>query len=156
MPDKNRQSTLRRLIEEKIKIGVEQILNDRFDKDSLMALATVVDGIPSMRPVDSYYDNHAFYVLTHALSNKMQQIAKNPIVAISGEWFSAHAIGVNMSWFGAAESSVIAQKMRTVFASWIDNGHNDFNDKNTCILRLDVTDGILFENGVRYEIDFRK
>lgn len=65
-------------------------------KDSLIALATVEEGIPHVRTVDGYYDNGAFYVLTYALSNKMEQIAKNPIVAISGEWFMAHGTGSNL------------------------------------------------------------
>ncbi len=120
----------------------------------MIALATDVDGIPSVRTVDSYYENHAFYVLTHARSNKMQQIAKNPNVAMAGEWFTAHGTATSLGWFGAAENKAIAQKMRTVFASWIDNGHSDLNDENTCILRLDLTNGTLFANGVRYAIDF--
>ena len=28
----------------------------------------------------------------------------------------------------------IANLMRTMFAEWIDNGHNNFDDVNTCIL----------------------
>lgn len=57
---------------------------ERFGKDSLIALATVVDGVPNVRTVDSFYENGAFYVLTYALSNKMKQIKKNSVVAISG------------------------------------------------------------------------
>lgn len=46
--------------------------------------------------------------------------------------------------------------MKTVFAQWIDNGHNNFEDENTCILRIDLTDGVLFSNGTRYDFDFTK
>lgn len=28
------------------------------------------------------------------------------------------------------------------------------NDKNTCILRIKLTDGILFDNGKKYNVDF--
>ena len=41
--------------------------------------------------------------------------------------------------------------MRTAFAEWIDNGHNDFNDENTIILRVELTDGLLLSYGKRYE-----
>ena len=72
------------------------ILTDRFGKDSLIALATVEDGIPHVRTVDAVYIDGAFYVVTYALSGKCKQIAKNPTVAISGEWFTAHGIGENL------------------------------------------------------------
>lgn len=75
---------------EKLKENVEKVIIERFGKDSLIALATVEEGVPYVRIVDGYYDNRAFYVLTYALSNKMMQIAQNPVVAISGEWFTAH------------------------------------------------------------------
>ena len=70
----------------------EEILKQRFGKDSLIALATVEDGIPYVRTVDAVYIDNAFYVVTYSLSGKMQQIAKNPTVAISGEWFTQTTI----------------------------------------------------------------
>lgn len=45
-------------------------------------------------------------------------------------------------------------KLRNAFATWIDNGHNNFEDENTCILCIQLTDGILFSHGTRYDIDF--
>lgn len=49
-------------------------------------------------------------------------------MAISGDWFTAHGKGMNLGWF--------------------------CKDENTCILRIQLTDGILFSNGIRYDIDF--
>lgn len=139
---------------EKLSREAEQILAERFGKDTVIALATTENGVPYVRSVNAFYENKAFYVLTYALSTKMKQIEKNPVVAISGDWFTAHARGVNLGYFGENENSTIAQKMRTVFAEWIDNGHNNFSDENTCILRIELTDGILLSHGTRYEIDF--
>lgn len=141
---------------QKLTREIETIMAERFGKDSLIALATVEDGIPYVRTVDAYYDNGAFYVLTYALSNKMKQIEQNPTVAISGDWFTAHGRGSNLGWFGSRENEQTADKMRAVFAEWIDNGHNNFEDENTCILRVELTDGVLFSNGSRYDIDFTK
>ena len=50
----------------------------------------------------------------------------------------------------------IAEKLRATFSAWIDNGHNNFEDENTCILCIQLTDGVLFSQGTRYEIDFTK
>ena len=139
---------------EKLKENVEKVIIERFGKDSLIALATVEEGVPYVRTVDGYYDNRAFYVLTYALSNKMMQIAQNPVVAISGEWFTAHGTGNNLGWFCKKENEQIANKMKTLFAEWINNGHNNFEDENTYILRIELTNGVLFSNGTRYDIDF--
>ena len=139
---------------EKLTKEVEAILLDRFGKDNIIALATAIDNIPYVRSVDAFYEDGAFYVLTHGLSGKMKQIEKNPTVAISGEWFTAQGKGVNLGYFGNADNARIAEKMKDVFSTWIDNGHNNFDDTNTCILCIKLTNGILFSNGTRYEIDF--
>ena len=139
---------------EKLTKTTESILLERFGRDSIVALATSVDNVPYVRSVDAFYENGAFYVLTHGLSGKMKQIEQNPTVALSGDWFTAHGTGVNLGYFGKEENAYIAGKMRQVFSAWIDNGHNDFDDINTCILRIQLTSGVLFSNGTRYEIDF--
>ncbi|MBQ7828850.1 MAG: pyridoxamine 5'-phosphate oxidase family protein [Clostridia bacterium] len=139
---------------EKLSDKTNAVLLERFGKDSIIALATAIDNKPFVRQVDAFYENGAFYVLTHALSGKMKQIEQNPTVAISGQWFTAQGIGENLGYFGKSENLRIASKMRDIFSSWIDNGHNNFDDINTCILRIRLTEGILFSNGARYEIDF--
>ena len=130
------------------------ILSDRFGKDSLIALATVEDGIPHVRTVDAVYIDGAFYVVTYSLSGKMQQIAKNPTVAISGEWFTAHGVGENLGHVLLSENKVIMDILRAAFAAWYDNGHTNEADPNTCLLKISLTDGVLFSDGTRYDIDF--
>ena len=115
----------------------ERIMIERFGRDTVIALATVSDGVPYVRSVNAYYENGAFYVITHALSDKMKQIRNNPTVAISGEWFTAHGKGVDLGYFGKEESRAIAERLKMVFARWIDNGHTDFDDENTIILRIE-------------------
>lgn len=74
----------------------EKIMRERFGKDSIIALATVEGSMPCVRNVDAYYENGAFYIITHALSNKMKQLAQNPNAAIAGEWFNAHETGASL------------------------------------------------------------
>ena len=132
----------------------ETILQERFGKDSVIALATMEDGKPWVRNVNAFYEDGAFYVITYGLSNKMRQLAKNPEAAIAGDWFTAQGRGVDMGYFGREENREMAQKLRQAFAAWIDNGHNDFTDENTCILCVRLSDGVLLSHGKRYEIDF--
>lgn len=139
---------------EKLSKEAEKIMMERFGKDSIIALATSCEDIPYVRSVNSFYQEGAFYILTYGKSNKMKQIAVNPNVAISGDWFTAIGKGVNLGYFGKAENEAIAKRMRGVFAEWIDNGHNNFEDENTCILKIELTSGVLFSHGTKYEIDF--
>ena len=131
-----------------------QLLAERFGKDSLIALATVEDGIPHVRTVDAVYLGGAFYVVTCSLSGKCKQIAKNPTVAISGEWFTAHGIGENLGHVLLPENKAVMDILRAAFAAWYDNGHTNEADPNTCLLKIRLTDGVLFSNGTRYDIDF--
>ena len=131
-----------------------KIMEERFGKDNIIALATTQAGIPHVRYVNTLYFNEAFYIITYALSRKMKQIEANPAVAIAGEWFTAHGNAVNLGYFEKPENAEIAKKLRVAFAEWIDNGHNDFNDINTCILSVQLTTGVLFSHGTRYDIDF--
>jgi len=132
----------------------QQIMNERFGKDSLISLATAADSVPYVRTVNAYYENGAFYVITYALSNKMKQIAQNPTVAVSGDWFTAHGRGESLGWFGRPENKKMADKLTAAFADWISNGHNNFADENTIILKIQLTHGVLFSHGTRYDIDF--
>jgi uncharacterized pyridoxamine 5'-phosphate oxidase family protein len=53
---------------------IKAILDEQFKKDSLMALATINGDYPSVRTVNAYYEDECFYIITHALSNKMKHI----------------------------------------------------------------------------------
>ena len=129
---------------------VEKIMMERFGRDTVIALSTVKDDMPYVRYVNAYYENGAFYMITHALSNKMKHMENNPIVAVAGEWFSAHGKGINLGYWGKTENHLIARKLKKVFAGWIDNGHNNFDDENTIILCVELTDGLLFSQGRKY------
>jgi len=140
---------------EKLTKELEELMVQRFGKDTVIALATTENGVPYVRNVNGYYEDGSFYVITYGLSKKMKQIAKDPTVAIAGEWFTAHGKGFDLGYFGKCENAEMAQKLRAVFAAWIDNGHNDFSDENTRILRIQLTEGTLLAQGTRYDIDFR-
>ena len=135
----------------KLNQAAEKIMMERFGKDTVIALATVENGVPYVRYVNAYYENGAFYIITYALSNKIKHMENNPTIAIAGEWFTAHGKGVNLGYWGKEENHLIAEKLKNAFAEWIDNGHNNFNDENTIILCVELVDGLLLSHGTRYE-----
>ena len=151
-----RRGKEKKRIMEKLTSKTERLMTERFGKDTVIALATTEDGVPYVRYVNAFYEDRAFYIITHALSGKMKQLGKNPAAAIAGEWFTAQGTGINLGYFGKQENREIAEKLRKAFAAWIDNGHNDFADENTCILCVRLSDGVLLSHGERYEIDFTK
>lgn len=135
----------------KLSAEAEKIMNERFGKDTVIAFATVEREVPYVRNVNAFYENGAFYIITYALSNKVKQIEKNSNVAIASDWFSAHGQAYNLGYFGKEENRIIAEKLKSAFREWIDNGHNDFADEHTIILRVELMDGLLLSHGKRYE-----
>jgi hypothetical protein len=107
--------------------------------------------------VDAYYEDCAFYVTTHAKSNKMKQIAKNPEVSIAvcSEWLTANGIGENLGWVLDPKNTELRNKLRTAFAPWYDNANNE-KDENCCILAIRLTRGTLNINHWEklYHMDF--
>lgn len=132
-----------------------ELMTQRFGHDTVLSLATLDGKTPAVRMVNSYYENGVFYTVTYALSNKIKQIETNPTVAVCGEWFTAHGIGESMGYIRAEHNTEIAAKLRQAFSAWYSNGHTDENDTNTIILRIRLTDAVLFNHGTRYDIDFK-
>ena len=132
----------------------EKILTERFGRDTLIALATESNGTPYVRTVNACYEDGAFYIITHALSNKMRQLAQNPAAAIAGEWFTAHGRGVDLGYIGKEENRRIADRLKEAFSAWLNNGHVDMQDENTVLLCIPLETGTLFSHGTRYDIEF--
>ncbi|MBR7137812.1 MAG: pyridoxamine 5'-phosphate oxidase family protein [Clostridia bacterium] len=127
------------------------ILAKRFGTDSLMALATVDEtGNPWVRTIDAIFVGDSFYTITHGSSHKMEHLRRDPRAAISGDWFSGHALCASLGHVAAEENREIADRLRAAFAAWYDNGHTDESDPQTIILRIRLTDGILYDHGTRY------
>lgn len=132
--------------------NAEQVMQERFGKDNVLALATVDNGEPWVRSVNAYYENGAFYVITYGLSNKMRQIGEHPSVALAGDWFTGRGQGESLGFAGKPENAALLAKLRQAFSEWIDNGHTDLADENTVILCIRLTEAVLFSHGTRYEL----
>ena len=143
-----------------------KLLDEKFGngKDNIIALATIArepnnDGTPRpvVRGVDAYYEDGLFYVTTHAKSNKMQQIEKNPQVSIASisEMFTASGIGENLGWVLDPKNAELRNKLRIAFAPWYDSANNE-KDENCCILAIRLTRGTLNINHWEklYHMDF--
>ena len=84
----------------------------------------------------------------------MTQINQNMHVSVSGAWFTGHGTGRNMGYILHEKNADMIDKLRTIFCEWYDNGHINEADTDTIILRIQLTDGILFSQGTRYDLEF--
>lgn len=64
-------------MKEKFPPEAERIMQERFGHDTLLSVATVDGEISYVRTVNAYYEDGAFYIITHGLSNKRKHIRKN-------------------------------------------------------------------------------
>lgn len=128
-----------------------KLLDEKFGggKDNVISLATIAQEKsangshrPVVRSVNAYYEDAAFYIVTYEKSNKMQQIANNSEVSVSGclEMFTASGVGKNLGWVLDPKNAEIMTKLRTAFSEWYDMANNE-NDENCCFL------GIYLEKG---------
>lgn len=132
------------------------IMAERFGKDSLIAVATTDGERLHNRMVDAFYEDGAFYITTNAHSNKVLQVEQHPEVAVCAvDWFSGHGIGENLGWVLDPQNAEIRLKLRDAFSAWYDAANNE-QDKNCCILKIRLTDGMLIKDhhALRYQIDF--
>lgn len=134
-----------------------EIMEERFAKDSLIAVATTDGTQLHNRMLDAFYDDGAFYITTHEKSNKMLQIKQHSNVAIAAvDWFSGHGIAENIGWVLDPKNADIRLKLRDAFSQWYDFA-NDEKDINCCILKIQLTDGVLIKDhhALRYKLDFK-
>lgn len=129
---------------------MNEVMTERFGKDSLIALATVSGDTPHVRAVNAYYMDGAFYCVTNAKSNKIKQIEFNPAVGLCGEWFTGHGMGENLGHVLRAENRAMMEILRPAFAAWYANGHVDESDPDTVLLKITLTDGVLMKHGRRF------
>lgn len=108
-----------------------------------------------MRPRrEAYYEDGSFCIITPHEVGKNALDRKNPVVAICGDWFTAHGIDENLGHIRDRNHEMLSEKLRSAFAAWYDSGHVNEEDPNTCILRVKLTDGVLMSHGTRYQMDF--
>lgn len=131
-----------------------QVMNELYGHDVAMPLATVNEEKANIRVVNAYYKDKAFYITTYALSNKMREIANNPNVAINNNLFVAHGVGKNIGNPLDESNKEMREELRKVFCTFYDKHVNE-EDKNTCILKIDLNDALVFAHDYKYIIDFK-
>lgn len=130
-----------------------QVMNDLFAKDYQFAMATVKDNIPSVRIIDTFFDNNSFYVVTYSKSQKVQELESNCNIALCNKLYRFQGKAYNIGHPLTAENKEIREKLIKVFEPWYF-AHNNENDENMCYVRIELQSGFVYQNGTGYKINF--
>lgn len=130
----------------------DKLLKERFKTGQLIALATSMDNKPFVRNVNAYYDDGAFYIMTDASSEKIKQIRENPQVALCGKMVNGRGIAQNMGHVLNAENHELMKTLRIALAEWYDYGNVDENNPNTIILKIQLSQASVIEDGINFDL----
>ena len=131
------------------------ILKELFAKDYQFALATSSDNTPSVRFVDTFYDDDAFYIVTYAKSQKVMDIEKNPKISFCNQMYRFSGTACNIGHPLSKENHDIREKLIKVFEPWYFL-HNNENDENMCYVKIILKNGFFYKDGTGYKVDFEK
>lgn len=130
-----------------------KVLTQLFAKDYQFALATCDDNVPSVRFVDTFYDNGAFYIVSYAKSQKVKEIEKNSRISMCNKLYRFTGIANNAGHPLLEENHEIREKLIKAFDTWYF-AHNNENDENMCYIKIELKQGFFYKDGTGYKVDF--
>jgi hypothetical protein len=132
-----------------------QVMSDLFARDCQFAMATARDNRPSVRYVDTFYEDGSFFVVTYANSQKVQELNVNSHVALCNGFYRFRGRAYNLGHPLQPENQEIRSKLIKVFEPWYF-AHNDENDEHMCYVEIKLTDGFFYKDGTGYQVDFEQ
>ena len=129
------------------------VMNDLFANDCQFSLATANGSVPSVRIVDTFYDDGAFYVVAHASTQKVKEITVNENAALCHNLYRFSSKAQNIGHPLLPQNADIRAKLTKAFASWYFK-HNNEQDKKMCYIRIALTSGFFYKDGTGYAVDF--
>jgi uncharacterized pyridoxamine 5'-phosphate oxidase family protein len=130
-----------------------KVMEELFEKDYQFAFATSKDNIPSVRFVDTLYDNESFYIVTYNRSQKVRELELNQNVCLCNKLYSFSGVAHNIGHPSRPENSVIRSKLVKAFEAWYFK-HNNEDDENMCYVKVDLIHGFFYKDGIGYKVDF--
>lgn len=130
-----------------------KVLQEVFARDYQFALATSKDNIPSVRFVDTFYDDGSFYIVSYAKSQKVKEIEKNSEISMCNRLYRFTGTARNIGHPLLQENHAIREKLIKVFEPWYF-AHNNEKDENMCYVKIDLKQGFFYKDGTGYKVDF--
>jgi general stress protein 26 len=131
-----------------------QVLEELLGRDYQFALATSRENVSSVRFIDTYYSDGAFYIVTYGKSTKVMDIEQNEKVSMCNKLYrfsgEAHNIGHPLK----EENHGIREKLIKAFEPWYFL-HNNEDDENMCYIKFTPDQGFFYKDGTGYQVDFK-
>ena len=138
-----------------IESGIQEILKERYDHDTILLLVTAKDNIPSVRSVDSFYYEGSFWIVTDLSCNYVKEIQSNKHVMISDG-------GHNRFWCNAVvtghplqeDNLEIRDVYKKVFSNWYEEVNNEQSD-SLCYIKVTPYRGYIHKDkkGYRFNLN---
>ncbi len=129
-------------------------MNELFAKDCQFAMATVKDNKPSVRIVDTFFEDNSFYVVTYSKSQKVRELEENSEVSLCNEFYRFNGNAYNIGHPLLEENKDLREKLIKVFEPWYF-AHNNENDENMCYVKIQLEDGFFHKDGIGYKVNFQ-
>lgn len=133
-------------------------MEERFgkDQDKVVALATISLSHkcqPSVRLVNSYYEDGVIYISSDAKKNKTLEIQENERVSLC-DMFGNTLCGKaeNLGWVKDEKNKKIRQNFKRIF-KWFDK-EGDEDNPNSIVIRVTLSEAVLLNEDSRYDLDF--
>jgi general stress protein 26 len=130
-----------------------QVLDELFGRDYQFALATSKENVPSVRFVDMFYSEGAFYVVTYGKSAKVIDIEQNEKISMCNKLYRFYGVAHNIGHPLKEENLKIREKLIKVFEPWYFL-HNNEEDENMCYVKITPDQGFFYKDGTGYRVDF--
>lgn len=129
-------------------------MNELFARDYQFAMATAKDNRPSVRFVDTFFENDSFYVVTYSNSQKVQELEDNSQVSLCNEFYRFSGNANNIGHPLLLENREIREKLIKVFEPWYF-AHNNEDDENMCYVKIKLKEGFFYKDGIGYKVNFQ-
>ena len=132
------------------KSGVLNIINEKYQHDTIMLIATCKDNVPSVRSVDCFYYDGSFWIVTDLRTNYVKEIQSNENVMISDGghnrfWSKAIVTGHPLT----PENQSIRKVFLKVFHHWYEDVNNE-NLETICYVKVTPYKGYIHQDKQGY------
>lgn len=130
--------------------GVLDIIQEKFQNDSIVLVVTAKDNVPTVRSVDSFYYQGSFWIVTDLNCNYVKEIQSNPYVMISDGghnrfWCKGYVTGHPLD----VDNKDIREVFLKVFHQWYKEVNNE-NIPSVCYIKATPYKGYVHKDKIGY------
>lgn len=135
------------------KSGVLDIIQEKYQNDTILLVVTSRDNVPSVRSVDSFYHDGSFWIVTDLRCNYVKEIQNNPYVMISDGghnrfWCKGVIAGHPLDSKNASIRNVYLK----VFEPWYKEVNNE-DLESVCYVKVTPYKGYVHKNKIGYKFN---